>query len=53
MSDHILDSISNAGSIKYPLQTFTPDPSITLNGLDSKQNESLEVFGKKLVGLSF
>jgi len=53
MSDHIINSISNVGSIKYPLQTFTPDPSITLSDLASRKNESLEVFSKKLDGLYF
>ncbi len=47
MNDQLLESNSSLG-VQYRLQTFIPDPSFTLISLESKQNESLEVFAEKL-----
>lgn len=50
MSDRLLER-SALPDIKYPLQTFIPDPSLVLSSLKSKQNEGLEIFSEKLSDL--
>ncbi len=47
LNDRLLERNSSLG-VQYRLQTFIPDPSFTLISLQSKQNESLEVFAEKL-----
>ena len=47
MSDRLLER-RGLPDIKYPLQTFMPDPSLVLSGLKSKQNEGLKMFNEKL-----
>jgi hypothetical protein len=47
LNDQLLERISSRG-VQYRLQTFIPDPSLTLISLQPKQNESLEVFTEKL-----
>ena len=46
MSDYV--SENTLGVIKYPIQTFLPDPIIRIQNLAPSQNESLEVFTEKL-----
>lgn len=50
MSDRLLERRA-LPDIKYPLQTFMPDPSLVLSSLKSKQNEGLEIFNEKLKDL--
>jgi len=47
LNDQLLERNSSLG-VQYRLQTFIPDPSLTLISLQPKQNESLEVFTEKL-----
>lgn len=46
--DHIQEIIYTKRNIKYPIQTFLPDPSISIQNLIPKQNEGLEVFTEEL-----
>lgn len=48
IDDYIQEFIYTQGSIKYPLQTFLPDPSITLQNLTPKKNEGLKIFTEEL-----
>jgi hypothetical protein len=47
MSEHIDKVVYDKKDIKYPLQTFLPDPSITLNDMKPKMNKSLDIFVTK------
>lgn len=46
--DYIQEAIYTKGNIKYPLQTFLPDPSITLQNLTPKKNDGLKMFTEEL-----
>lgn len=44
MTGYIDQLVYDNKDTKYPLQTFLPDPSITLNNLNPKLNKSLKTF---------
>jgi hypothetical protein len=46
ISDHVLEK--GMGEIKYQLQTFVPEPIITIQNIAPSQNKSLKVFTEKL-----
>ena len=47
MNDKLLERSSQL-NVQYPLQTFMPDPSLVLRGLEAKKNESLKVFAERI-----
>lgn len=47
MNDKLLERSSQL-NVQYPLQTFMPDPSLVLRGLEAKENESLKVFAERI-----
>jgi hypothetical protein len=52
MSEHILSGSNNSKEIKYPIQVFMPDLSITLHAMTPKLNEGLTMFSEKMNSLS-
>ncbi len=52
INDHILKAVYDTENIKYPLQTFLPDPSITLHNLSPKKTKNFETFEEDASKLS-
>lgn len=46
--DHMQEAIYAKDTVKYRLQTFLPDPSITMQTLIPKKNEGLKMFAEEL-----
>jgi len=52
MSEHMICGSNNSKEIKYPIQVFMPDLSITLHAMTPKLNEGLELVYEKISNLS-